>query len=1374
MTDSIFDDFDGFLQPFLARPGTAQARGRLTASQIKDLAPSARESKLNQSAENAIVPVAYGETPVTGKLIGFVANGSPEYKYYLVMWCMGPIHSVDKLYINDSDDFSGITDLEIRHYLGTTYQGPDPWFESFVGSYTDDLVFTKPVGKVGVAYSAIKIATSWVDTNGTPSFQAIVKGRFCPDPDKSTYTDSYYDDVGLQVEFTGANGSTPTDLDESSHAHALTYVASADIQSNKLSLNGTDEAVTVAYDASFAPGSGPWCIEITAATSSIAAGVKTLFNRGVIASSRRSLTIGRSGADLTVVLSSDGSASDLMTATVTSAFVADTDVDIILVFTGQCYMLFVDGVIEAQSITSTPIFANTDLIELGKGSGFWGGTITKVRYTVGAYRIAAEVPSSEIQSPWFDSGRYQTGYIYSDNSALCAAEMIENPFYGQNSTVAGLKAAKDWCDTLLGGVVARGRLSLLITNPQQTQSYIDLLCSYAGLFNITDEAGYVLIPDRPPVKESPSGQQKVPLHTMQEDPSEYWTFEGAEWSYTSNSLRVDGTQTTGTGATYTLTGLVVGEKYAVKITITPEVASEGYFVTISGTQVAGATTATDSVPETRYGEFTATATSHVIRIGCSADFVGGFTLVSVRSFYWIETEIVKDSLRIKGVEDTSTPSKVSVKWREPQSDSANWPEKQASYTLPDAQTGAIPLVETVLPMPGVFRSEEAANKAESRALRLRGRNEYRWTSLDPGIALRMGTVAKLMLPELTQAVMLLKVGMGDYGRYSVSGETYSDTHYPDRLELPENTGLVPIGAVILLSTADVPDSYQVWSAADGKYLVTYDADNPAYDIGDTLGAATSPSWVGSTTSGGSHRGSTAGSDIPIQSLESATGTSSTQTKTTGEFGGAHPHTYSTGTITPIPYHRQNVLAERITTDGLKIPEGAMVFGLEGIEVAGLTRSTAWAGRIIKAGASNALGGQAQQFIAFTTDNATMPSHLHHFPFPATVDVGLSGPPVYTADELEAESHEHNHPVSLELVRNLRRVTLALYIASADASVVPGVIMVWKGALSGLANYPDWTVCDGRLGSPDIRRCYIEIAALGTGLTISGDNTISVNGNVQFDPGHDHLADGATLETETGSIEFVAHGLWKHNDHTISRSASWQPPSQAVALIIFNPVPDWGYVDLSLLLGGGEADAATTIVDSGPDALTADVSTGVEYDDAQAFFAATSIKTTAATACIDYDGIFANGINGRFTLGMWYRTSSLASNQWLLTTEKDITTEDYWELRITTSGHLEFMYNGSIEIQATSEVAADTDMFVAVTWDTEEFRLYSGTVASETISRIGTFSSSPVPDLSENLILLNKASKTKSLTGWVEDVYIIDGAAQFTEAVESIPDQPPRS
>lgn len=1387
MTDSIFDDFDSFVEPFLNRskPGAVRARGRPTAEEIARLAPSPRETKLNQSADNATVPPIYGETPVTGQIFGVVEDSG--FHHFLVMWGFGPIHSIKTLFINGSSDLSGVTSLSFRHYHGTAFQEIDPWFESFVAGYEDDLILLRPEGKAGVAYTSIRLATSWVNTNGIPAFQAIVKGSFCYDPDKASYTDSYFDDVGAQVRFIGTDGSAPTDLDESLNERPLVYLGGATIQSNALPLNGTNQGVRLDNHVSLRFGTEPWSITMVFTTDVVTATQRIIFNYGNFLLSRTGLTISRTDDDLKVQLSSDGVNADIMDATILSVFTVDVDVTLTVEFTGQSYLVLIGGQVVAESVTSDVVFPNTtDPLTFGSGANllWWDGKIKSFQLTFGSYRFGSGV--ADPGSPWLDSGKFKTGYVYTDNTALCLAEFISNPFYGEGvplSAIRGIQEGKDWNDELLGGAVPRSRLSLALTTVATSSKWRDQLSVYAGVFTITEEDGIAIIPDRPPSKDNPSGRQHVRFHTMQVDPSDYWTFDGAEWSYDSGNkiLVLSGAQAGTTNATYTLTDLIVGEKYAIRLGVVWISEGDDYSISIDATEVLSGQSGEVASVEYLVGQFTATATSHVLKLTGDADLSMWINPVSVRGFRWIETEIEQDSLSIRGVSDIETPTKVNVSWRQKQDTTPNWPEKSAPYTIPDAELGNIALIETNVPLPGIYRAEEAVNKATARALRLKARNEYRWTSLDTGVALRVGTVTRLWISEigLDQEVMVMSARMNKYGRYDVVGETFDASHYPDALELPENTGVVPIGAIGIQAAAQTPADYQAYTDANGKFLIGADFD----EIGDTEGTATYAGWSGTTSVGGGHTSSAASSPnssppgIPIRDRTNPAGSSGTQTRGTSTLHGEHQHIYSTGLITPNPYRLDSLLIERINTPGVTVPKEVMVFGDPSIMLAGLSRSTVWAGRVIKANTATAPLGPAQQFINFTTASGSIASHGHKFPFLANTLIDFPNVVgVYEASDIIDADHDHTHTVTLELIRNLRRIGLALYIGSENFSVVPGIMFFWAGTQSELSAYPDWTLCTGRLGTRNVIDRYFEIAGLGSEDVLSGDNTISISGNVNFDEGHTHLEEDAETTTAEGAV-LVGHELWAHKDHAISHSAAHQPLSQKIGLIVYNPNPEWGYVDLALLLGGGGTHGSSTIIDSGPNNLSPTTVDEVTYSNVNTFFSTTSLRcnSPARDGVLQYDGILGGLLNGRYTLGMWFRTSTIVGLQFLANSGKDNGGKDYWEWRIDENGDMELRYSGgSVVIQGSGEVAINTNYFGALCWDGEELRVYCGEVSTGTASLVGSFAPSPAPDWNDNLAFFNNVGRSGSFTGWAEDIYLIDGAAQFSGSVIEIPDQPPRS
>ncbi len=88
---------------------------------------------------------------------------------------------------------------------------------------------------------------------------------------------------------------------------------------------------------------------------------------------------------------------------------------------------------------------------------------------------------------------------YSDNPALCVADLISNPVFGLGRTVNGVAECADWDDSLLGGVAGayRARLALYIASGRPADEYVDLMCEYAECFRVNEGDEIRLIPDAP-------------------------------------------------------------------------------------------------------------------------------------------------------------------------------------------------------------------------------------------------------------------------------------------------------------------------------------------------------------------------------------------------------------------------------------------------------------------------------------------------------------------------------------------------------------------------------------------------------------------------------------------------------------------------------------------------------------------------------------------------------------------------------------------------------------------------------------------------------------------------------------------------------------
>ncbi|RLB60725.1 MAG: hypothetical protein DRH08_14970, partial [Deltaproteobacteria bacterium] len=356
-----------------------------------------------------------------------------------------------------------------------------------------------------------------------------------------------------------------------------------------------------------------------------------------------------------------------------------------------------------------------------------------------------------------------------------------------------------------------------------------------------------------------------------------------------------------------------------------------------------------------------------------------------------------------------------------------------------------------LQLPGIYRDAEANNKAESRLLRMKNRVRVGWVSTDIGIVYQKGDVVQLRSTYRGADINVLveSVQMISYGRYRVSGLRYDPEHYPSELSLPDGAGVVPVGAILPLSGTVVPSGWAKYTAADGKFIV---GAGDTYAVLDTGGSATHAGFSGSVDSDGGHQGSS--TYTVINNAFSGSSTLSYYTNK-GSDQGAHQHTYSTGTITPDLYRRENILIQKTGGDGSEFPVEAQVFGLPGIAIPDLTRITTAAGRLLQAAAAHANDGLANQFVTMTS-GSTSDAHTHH---------NVLGPfsnrewRVDFSQELHTPTSQgaaHTHDYTLALNRNVKRKTLALYAGTDDYAVAPGMIVLWAGSLGSLP--ADWSLC----------------------------------------------------------------------------------------------------------------------------------------------------------------------------------------------------------------------------------------------------------------------------------------------------------------------------
>ena len=175
------------------------------------------------SGSGAVVPLIYGRRPANGQVFAQVEYDS--HLYIGVIWCLGVIDAVERVFFNEVAPPSGV---EIVHYKGTTTQGVDPWLQAAISGYEDTLIFSLPEGLLGAAYSVFNIPSSY---SGVPRIQAIIRGKLVEDPNAAENSDPYANENILDIDFQA--GGT----DESQYSHVITVSGGATIGAAGLTLS---------------------------------------------------------------------------------------------------------------------------------------------------------------------------------------------------------------------------------------------------------------------------------------------------------------------------------------------------------------------------------------------------------------------------------------------------------------------------------------------------------------------------------------------------------------------------------------------------------------------------------------------------------------------------------------------------------------------------------------------------------------------------------------------------------------------------------------------------------------------------------------------------------------------------------------------------------------------------------------------------------------------------------------------------------------------------------------------------------------------------------------------------------------------------------
>lgn len=502
-------------------------------------------------------------------------------------------------------------------------------------------------------------------------------------------------------------------------------------------------------------------------------------------------------------------------------------------------------------------------------------------------------------------------------------------------------------------------------------------------------------------------------------------------------------------------------------------------------------------------------------------------------------DVMDKSIQVEALSELDAPTEIVVTRLDPPTDPtqpwATIPDEPVA--LPGVAEGTVRRVTTGLSLEGVFRTEEQANKGISRLYRNHNRVQARWRSRDLAVTYQKGDVVIFdhppegvhMLP-----VRVMDVSLAGLGRYDVSGERYDHSHYPADLVLPSTEGTVPVGAIGLLVGETVPDGWELFTAANGRYIR---GAGGGVAPGDTGGDDTVPAQAGTTTSDGAH-------DTPkdMPTPRTLGGTSGHYRASTAAAPGNHSHSWSISSFSPGLYRFESRLVKKVGTPSTRIPPSVMIFGLPNLTGALLTKVVDKAGRLLRAASATALAGSESITRSATVGNASN-SH-QHTTFSGSLDTSVLGPESLARDN-DPSGGTHTHTASgLGVDPRPKRQQLCLFGLSAEAPVYPGTIMGLDPAESIPA---DWVLCNGTSGTPDTTDRLVQLAG-ATPAAPAGDDTLRISGRTAQ---HGHHHNGGELPAGR-SGGYYAHAATVYHDHGISVTVPWVPAWYAVNIIMYAP------------------------------------------------------------------------------------------------------------------------------------------------------------------------------------------------------------------------------
>lgn len=645
----------------LVRPGTnAQFIGRPSTSDVNEFSQIENTGFEPITGAGAYIPLVYGRASVPGKVFIDLDydDGGSAVKVIGVVWCMGPIASIENVYINNAQIASN--GVRVRHYLGNVNQITDFGLRDVLSTspqFDEDLIFDLPAGSIGVAYSVFIIDASTLST--APAFRAVIKGRIVEDTDSLGNGNPFYDDTAFAFDF--LNSGT-TDLSPNARTITLNGDASISSPSIGLELDGTGDSGTITTPSPNIDdvGASQFTLELKFVPRNVGspADTETLIQHGSTTSSpqSRSLRIDRYGNSIKLYISTNGTSYDVVNGetvsggnvTILSGNTFDIDspqsaVSVSLVKYERQWTLYVNGEIAITALTpvTSPetyngLYATTADWQVGTGDGGdFTGEIHSLRLTTGFARYGGYHNSTA--TPFSDSNLYGTYDTYSNKPALAWSDLAQDPHIGLNATVTNVSEAVAYGDELMDCGEPRCRIGLVIEEVRRVERWLDQLAYYANCLWFPEGSDLKIVPDRIAGANSSGTTEIVEDGTFSGSPVTAWDAGSpVGWAIGGGVATGDG------GFTQTLSQTVTVEsnvryKLSFEVTTTSPLASGSLSVEADGVALTGLNNATSA--GTYFGYFTAGSTSVLIEF-LGVTWTGSITNVTIKRAFYEVSRIV--------------------------------------------------------------------------------------------------------------------------------------------------------------------------------------------------------------------------------------------------------------------------------------------------------------------------------------------------------------------------------------------------------------------------------------------------------------------------------------------------------------------------------------------------------------------------------------------------------------------------------------------------------------------------------------------------------------------------------------------------------------